>query len=68
MEERSDDRLVIEAHLGEDLGDLYGMVDVGFARCTALFAVGVGAEHEGAMDGVDLGRVEVGTGKAAENR
>ena len=66
VEQRGDDGFVIEAHLREDLRDLHGMLDVGFARRPVLAVVGVGAEQEGAMDRFDLCRIEVCAGKAAE--
>ena len=66
VEERGDDRLVIEAHVREDLRNVQGVVDVGLARSTALLAVRVCTEQEGAMDLLDLRRLEVGTGKASQ--
>ena len=66
MEQGGDDGLVIEAHLGEDPCDLDGMVYVGLAGGPALLAVGVGPEQEGTMDLLDLRRLQVGAGKAAE--
>ena len=65
VEQRGDDRLVIEAHLREDLRDLQGVVDVGLAGCPALPLVGVGAELECAANPLDLGRLEVLAGQTA---
>ena len=66
VEERCHDRAMVEAHLGEDLRDLHRVVDVGLARGPALSVVGVGAEAERAADRLDLRRVEVRAGEAAE--
>ena len=54
VEDRSDDRLDVEAQIGEDSGDSHRMGDVGLAAFAGLPLVGLGAELISAAHARDL--------------
>ena len=66
VQDRGDDGLRIEVHLRENARDLQGVVDVGFTGGTVLSLVGLRAKQVGPVYLLDLIRLQVALGEAAE--
>src|SRR4030095_3050211 len=52
VEQRRDDGGAVQLHLGQDVGDLEGMAEIGVAGGPLLRAVGLHRENIGAIEGV----------------
>ncbi len=50
VQDRGDDRFVVEPQIGQDAGDLDRMAEIGIARSTLLAAMGLHRKDIGAVD------------------
>ncbi len=60
MQDGGADRLVVHPHLGHGAGHGQGVIDVGFAGLAGLAFVGFRAQEVGAINLLDLFRLEIG--------
>ena len=66
VQDRGDDGLRVEVHLGKDARDLQGVVNIGFAGGSVLTVVGLRPEQIGPIDLLDLVGLQVALSEAAE--
>ena len=59
MQERRHQAARVEAHAREQMRDLDGMEDVGFAAAPVLALMGLGTEQVGAINLGDIARLEI---------
>ena len=68
VQDRGDDTAAVHAHLRENTRDRNRMTDIGFTGHPALTFVGLGANQVGAINFLDLRRLEIGLELSAQIR